>query len=190
MTYITTKENLFDDLYLYNIGKDNADTLFSLASGVLNNYFKEALSSDGGKTYHSDNRKCKDIQIDPATKSEKLLSIINCLNNSSYEAIKDIYGEIEFEPESGWTILKYEEGDKFDWHQDSSPSNPRDISIIVCFNDDYEGGILDFQKFQISKKMLAGDLIIFPSTAKYSHRVTKVKSGTRYVAVNWFKVKK
>ena len=105
-------------------------------------------------------------------------------------AIKDIYGEIEFKPESGWTILKYEEGDKFDWHQDSSPSNPRDISIIVCFNDDYEGGILDFQKFQISKKMLAGDLIIFPSTAKYSHRVTKVKSGTRYVAVNWFKVKK
>jgi hypothetical protein len=190
MTYITTKEKLFDDLYLYNIGKDKSESLFQMASGVLDNYFKEALSSDGGKTYHSENRKCKDLQIDPNTKSEKLSLIIKYLNDPTYEAIKDIYGDILVIPESGWSILKYEEGDKFDWHQDASPNNPRDISVIICFNEEYDGGVIDFQKFQVSKKMLSGDLMVFPSTAKYSHRVTKIKSGTRYVAVNWFRIEK
>jgi len=57
------------------------------------------------------------------------------------------------------------------------------LSMIIAFNDDYEGG-----KFIMNNEIVElkqGDILIFPSTFLYKHSVTEVTNGTRYSGVIW-----
>lgn len=65
-------------------------------------------------------------------------------------------------------------------------NNPhRQISCVLCLNDDYEGGELYFQQLNqptsTSVKLGAGDLVIFGSDDRYRHGVSEVTSGERFV---------
>jgi predicted 2-oxoglutarate/Fe(II)-dependent dioxygenase YbiX len=58
------------------------------------------------------------------------------------------------------------------------------LSILSLLNDDFVGGDLlmwDDEKIDMG----AGDVIVFPSSFLYPHRVTPVTEGTRYSAVSW-----
>jgi uncharacterized protein (TIGR02466 family) len=58
------------------------------------------------------------------------------------------------------------------------------LSVLALLNDDFEGG--DFLMFDGKKlKLVAGDVIIFPSNFLYPHGVTTVTKGTRYSCVSW-----
>lgn len=58
------------------------------------------------------------------------------------------------------------------------------LSAIGVLNDDYEGGKLTFfNDYEI--KINAGDVVIFPSSFLYPHKVTEVLAGTRYSLVSW-----
>jgi len=58
------------------------------------------------------------------------------------------------------------------------------LSIVGTLNDDYEGGeFIMFREKTIHLKQ--GDLIIFPSTFLYPHRVDPVTKGVRYSYVSW-----
>ena len=58
------------------------------------------------------------------------------------------------------------------------------LSIIGTLNDDYEGG--EFIMFGDKKiDMKTGDLLIFPSTFLYPHKVNPVTKGSRYSYVSW-----
>lgn len=58
------------------------------------------------------------------------------------------------------------------------------LSLILNFNDDYEGANLYFwNDYEVSLKQ--GDVIMFPSVFMYPHGVTETLSGTRYSAVVW-----
>lgn len=62
----------------------------------------------------------------------------------------------------------------------------RDITCVVYLNDDYNGGEVNFNFFNISVKPKTGDVLIYPSTWQYTHSVGKV-FGTRIAIVFWFK---
>lgn len=58
------------------------------------------------------------------------------------------------------------------------------ITVLAGLNNDYEGGDLVF--FGNKKyKLEAGDIMVFPSSFLYPHRVDEVTNGTRYSCVSW-----
>lgn len=68
----------------------------------------------------------------------------------------------------------------FDGERKGDPT----LSVVGVINNDFEGGELIF--FQNEKYLLKkGDIIIFPSTFLYPHRLNNVTSGTRYSFVSW-----
>lgn len=58
------------------------------------------------------------------------------------------------------------------------------LSVVALLNDDFEGG--DFLMFGGKKvKLVAGDVIVFPSNFLYPHAVTSITKGVRYSCVSW-----
>lgn len=58
------------------------------------------------------------------------------------------------------------------------------LSIIINFNDDYEGGDLVFwndHKVHLGE----GDVVVFPSLFLFPHRVEEVTKNVRYSGVAW-----
>lgn len=79
-------------------------------------------------------------------------------------------------------ILKYEEGDGYDWHMDNALY---DISFTLCLDDNFEGGELEFDG-RWGKELITlkkGDAVFY-ETDKL-HRVRKVSKGNRLVAIGW-----
>ena len=58
------------------------------------------------------------------------------------------------------------------------------LSVVGLLNDNFTGG--DFIMLEDNKVELgAGDILIFPSTFMYQHKVTLITEGTRYSFVSW-----
>ena len=72
-----------------------------------------------------------------------------------------------------------------DYQQERSrmPGVKHGITANLYINDDYEGGELFFDKFNLKIKPKAGDLYLFPSSYLFSHASLPVTSGTKYSIV-------
>ena len=96
----------------------------------------------------------------------------------------------------------YKEGGHYHWHRDAGIDSSyaykedrgenfkgkiRKISMTLLLNDpkNFEGGDLEFLGTETNKEAFRqqGTCIIFPSFL--AHKITKVKSGTRYAIVGW-----
>lgn len=96
-------------------------------------------------------------------------------------------------------ILRYREGGHYIPHADADSWNSktfqwtrsvdRDISLLLYFNEGYEGGELVFPNFGFSISPRKGLLVAFPSDNRYAHCAMEVKSGVRYAIVSWAAVK-
>ena len=92
-------------------------------------------------------------------------------------------------------VLRYETGGQYIQHADSEILLPgvrawfknidRDISLLIYLNDDFEGGGLEFVKFNYTHRPRAGDLVFFPSDHRYTHQALPVTAGLRWVIVSW-----
>ena len=86
-------------------------------------------------------------------------------------------------------ILKYSPGGKYNVHTDDSWKWPRQISVIINLNNDYEGGDLVFtdqQEKEIKRlKLNKGSIVFFPSNFMYPHGIQSITKGTRYSIVAW-----
>jgi hypothetical protein len=82
-----------------------------------------------------------------------------------------------------FNMVKYGPGEKFNAHSDDGEPYRCTVSTVGYINDDYDGGDLYFDKFDINVKPEAGDLILFPSSYIYSHASIPVKSGIKYAIV-------
>ena len=79
-------------------------------------------------------------------------------------------------------ILKYQDSDWGAHHFDDYLTEKiRRVSTVYYPNDDYEGGELYFPRLDINIKPKADQLIIFPSSYVYDHKILPVISGTRYI---------
>jgi hypothetical protein len=96
------------------------------------------------------------------------------------------YG-VDIRTYDSYQILKYGVGQKFDKHMDDHWRYPRRVSLTYYANDAYEGGEIEFDQFNIKIKPEKGNLLLFPSTFVYSHKVYPVTSGTRYAVVQWMR---
>jgi predicted 2-oxoglutarate/Fe(II)-dependent dioxygenase YbiX len=58
------------------------------------------------------------------------------------------------------------------------------LSIVGLLNNDFSGGdFIFFDNYNV--KLTAGDVMIFPSSFLYPHRVEEITSGTRHAFVSW-----
>lgn len=94
---------------------------------------------------------------------------------------------VSFSDHDSYQILKYGKGQKFSNHIDDHPKYHRRVSSVYYINDNYEGGEINFPRFNISYKPKANEMVVFPSTYVYNHSVSEVTSGTRYSVVSWVK---
>jgi hypothetical protein len=111
------------------------------------------------------------------------------IKDIAYEIINDyrgIHSVNEVKENHEWEILEYETGGFFGNHIDDAPAHSRTLSIILYFNDDYEGGEIEFPNFDVLYKPKAGEVLMFPSAFIYNHNIKEITAGTRYAAVNFF----
>jgi hypothetical protein len=99
---------------------------------------------------------------------------------------KDVYPLAEIEQDSGYDLLRYEEGQFYIQHTDSCKVIPRTISCSFALNADYEGGEWGFWDRSLTIKIPKGAAILFPSNFMYPHEIMPVTKGTRYSVVTWF----
>lgn len=114
------------------------------------------------------------------------------------KAVAEIFGQ---EPE--WferpDLLCYTAGGHYKLHADSEQYmekyqywkrvHDRDYSLLFYLNDEFTGGQLTFTNFQYKYQPRRGDVVIFPSDHRYTHRAEPVESGIRYALVTWCAVK-
>lgn len=86
-------------------------------------------------------------------------------------------------------LLKYNAGGKYNIHIDYARELPRNLSVIINLNDDYEGGELSFTN-QTGKeikllKLGKGSVVFFPSNFLYPHLIKPIKKGKRYSIAAW-----
>jgi len=120
-------------------------------------------------------------------------SLFKTLNNYFYEAFtpcendyKSMFG-VSTNWHDDWSFLKYGAGQFFSNHVDDGEVHHRRISTVYYMNEDYEGGEIQFPRFNIYYKPKAHDLLMFPSNYVYNHSVTEVTEGTRYAVVSWLR---
>jgi hypothetical protein len=87
-------------------------------------------------------------------------------------------------------INRYLAGDHLNEHADKVCESWRDLSSIIYYADDYEGGEFFFSQYGIEFTPKAGTLVYFPAGANYAHGVRMVTSGERYTTTVFWKVKK
>jgi predicted 2-oxoglutarate/Fe(II)-dependent dioxygenase YbiX len=102
--------------------------------------------------------------------------------------------ETSFYDEPNFGITVYTEGTSLPSHFDGEDSdaevygiltpngNPRrDVSSVLYLSDDFDGGELIFKNLNLTIKPKAGMLILFPGAKEYTHEVTKITRGTRFI---------
>jgi len=63
-----------------------------------------------------------------------------------------------------------------------------DVSGVIYFGLEFEGGEIEFVNKNIKIKPKAGSLIFFPGDARYAHCVHRVVSGVRLSSAMWFAI--
>lgn len=103
-------------------------------------------------------------------------------HTSSYSTQFNLQETLFFEP---FSMLKYTKGTEYKSHYDGGSKTKRIMSAISYFNNDYEGGELEFVNFKVKLKPEPGMLIIFPANFAYAHIAHPIISGTKYAMVTW-----
>lgn len=89
--------------------------------------------------------------------------------------------------DTGYDLLRYQEGDFYKEHVDSFITEPRLISCSLALNDNFQGGEFGFFNNTLKYSLSKGDAIMFPSNFMYPHEVNIVTKGTRYSIITWFR---
>jgi hypothetical protein len=151
-----------------------------------------SLLSTNNKHKTLDNTQIRDTDIIPLPHHEKLeTNVLSDLSKRFYESTKESLNSYisyydaaiqKFEPPQ---LLKYGVGQNFNNHIDDHPFLTRRISMTYYLNNDYEGGDIEFSRFNLRFKAQKNQLLVFPSNFVYNHKIHPVTSGSRYVIVQW-----
>lgn len=108
-----------------------------------------------------------------------------CASNAINEYRK-VFPDVASEMDTGYDLLRYNEGQFYTQHTDSFKKQQRSVSCSFLLNDDYEGGEFAFFDREIIIKAGKGSIVMFPSNFMFPHEVMPVISGTRYSIITWY----
>jgi hypothetical protein len=168
---------------------------YELCDEVLDEYnndknWKNTTISSG---LSRDIRRCDAINMSDAfiieQNQEKRKSIDNKLFICAGEAIKKYNKKFKhacIQGDSGYTLLRYQEGEFYTEHTDHFLQAPRIVSCSFILNDDFEGGEFGFFNRELVYKPPKGSALMFPSNFLYPHEVMPVTRRVRYSIITWF----
>lgn len=110
--------------------------------------------------------------------------------NCTVKCIETYNNKFEYstvDEDTGYDLLRYEEGGYYKQHVDSFLQEPRLISCSLALNDNFEGGEFGFFDNELKYKLNKGDAIMFPSNFMYPHQINTITKGTRYSIITWFR---
>lgn len=135
-----------------------------------------------------------DLQIDDKNnptikrKSYMGLDVAHVQQERVKQILEESYG-VKVVPGSAH-VAKWEPGQKLELHVDDlGRTSYNHMASLIYLNDDYEGGEIEFPTHDISLKLSAGSLIMFPGNENYPHEVKPIVSGYRYTMPIWFTFK-
>lgn len=167
-----------------------------LCDAILQEYknpndWQSALVGSG--QVHQDIRNAQTINISMQDVISKNPSVRGNIDARLYEvagnAIREYnrnFNEAKIEQDTGYELLRYNEGQFYVQHTDSFKERPRTVSCSFALNDDYEGGEFAFFNRELKYKLKKGSVLMFPSNFMYPHEILPVTSGIRYSIITWF----
>jgi len=188
--YVFHKRNFLDRQFC-------KDGIISLEEGVWDKHTWEFYDGQSLSSVSLSKQMEPSYKEDSSHFTVNVTSLNHFIIEELHNAIKEYFSHLGFDWFNSWLgyssikFIKYSLGETMVDHYDSIHSlfdgerkGIPTLSIIGTLNDDYEGG--ELYMFMDKKiDMKAGDLLIFPSTFMYPHRVDPVKNGTRYSYVSW-----
>lgn len=148
-------------------------------------------STSGG--LKRDTRRCDAINMSDAfiieQNQDKRKNIDDKLFVCAGNAIKkynDKFKYARIQGDSGYTLLRYQEGEFYTEHTDHFLQNPRIVSCSFTLNDNFEGGEFGFFNRELVYKPPKGSALMFPSNFLYPHEVMPVTRRVRYSIITWF----
>ena len=96
------------------------------------------------------------------------------------------YVPVSIGSDSGYDLLKYDEGGFYKTHIDSAGSVGRMVSCSFALNDDFDGGKWSFFNGEVVLDVPRGAAVMFPSNFLFPHEIQTVVKGTRFSVVTWF----
>jgi predicted 2-oxoglutarate/Fe(II)-dependent dioxygenase YbiX len=110
--------------------------------------------------------------------------LFNAVGNA-IQQYANIYPHTGISKDSGYDMLRYQTGQFYIQHVDSTTDYNRSVSCSLILNDGYEGGEFAFFDRKIIINPPKGSALLFPSNFMFPHEVLPVLSGTRYAVVTW-----
>jgi len=130
-----------------------------------------------------------DLIFGEGSRKEKK-SLNKLIDKQTFLCINDYLKTYNFSVQyrEAWEMLSYSQSQKLTWHSDHGEPHPCQVSFVYYFNDDYVGGEVEFRDhIGTPYKPAAGDLLIFPSSPDYIHRVLPIESNIKYCAISFAK---
>ena len=135
-------------------------------------------------------RQCDILFLTSKAGNDSLLKTLDsCILNIFKKAINSYQEEnhVLITADEGFQILKYHEGGFYKVHIDGGEQFLyRKVSGILYVNDDYDGGELEFTKFNLKIKPKKNSILLFPSNYAYEHIAHTVTKGKKICIVSWF----
>jgi predicted 2-oxoglutarate/Fe(II)-dependent dioxygenase YbiX len=137
-------------------------------------------------------RNCMEIPISQDFIVNKNLEVRKNLDNVVFESIRKVitnYNHIiptfKIDIDTGYQLLRYNEGEFYIQHTDSFKGQQRSISCSLQLNEDYDGGEFALFDREMMIRTKPGSAIVFPSNFMYPHEIMPVIKGTRYAIITW-----
>jgi prolyl 4-hydroxylase len=188
------REILIPGLVVYKnvipMGQKVIDDLEGVLVGGSN--YKWSQATVGNRQRMIDYRDCLDFKFKKSNivgtdeKSETIKESWQYLYDRMNAAVEDYTKLYPMEKLEYWesiNLIKYYPGNHFQSHADDGSSYKSVVSLVGYLNDDYEGGELSFDAYNIKIKPQAGDLVIFPSNFMFIHKAWPVIEGIKYSIV-------
>lgn len=127
-----------------------------------------------------------DFNKDP---NKTLFDFSENLEKNFYPYLSDYLNDfgITLSEQEPFGLLKYGYGQKFDKHIDDGMRFVRKVSSVYYLNNDYSGGEIYFDQFDLKITPQKNQLIVFPSNYIYSHSISAVNDGVRYAIASFYK---
>lgn len=188
---INSKNKLFDFIQVY----ENVIPI-SLCDEILNEYKNDNNWTIAGVGRNQINTNIRNVNTIPISNENVILmnpEVRKYLDEKLYKVASEIirkYNDTfpltQIEEDSGYDLLRYEEGQFYSQHTDSFKKHPRAVSCSFALNDNYEGGEFAFFDRELIYNLKKGSVIMFPSNFMYPHEIMPVTKGTRYSIITWF----
>lgn len=167
-----------------------------LCDQVLNEYktsdewINTQIGAEG--TVDKSIRNCKEIYLSSEQILEKNYEVRKEIDELIHKSVSkviskyiEIHKDFSIDIDTGYNLLKYDEGEFYIEHIDSFKNQQRSLSCSLQLNDNYAGGEFAFFGKDVIIKSKKGSAIVFPSNFMYPHEIMPVIQGTRYSIITW-----